>query len=203
MAFAFRNCSLLFGKVFFCFCFASPCEKRLLTVIKGKREYSSFFSPEIWISCCFWKDGSNIAAGKTGQLQKTTHFYNIFVLWCTAREKMMDLWHVWKSLIFVQKRSNGCGNHRNSVNFLTVLSIWMPATAFSRNFGIFWSLVKLDGNFSDGRKKWYIFQNLEKSVAEMLTKSKTPSGSNESLLLTLCLKTITIKLNFPISQLYY
>ena len=60
----------------------------------------------------------------------------------------------------------------------------------------------MDGNFYDGRKKWYIFQNLEKSVAEMLTKVKTPSGSNESLFLTRCLKVITVKLNFPISIPY-
>lgn len=40
-----KTVSLLFGKVFFCFCFASPCEKRLLTVIKGKLEYSSFLFP--------------------------------------------------------------------------------------------------------------------------------------------------------------
>ena len=154
MAFAFRNCSLLFGKVFFCFCFASPCEKRLLTVIKGKREYSSFFPPKFEYLVAFGRKAvSNIAAGKTGQLQKTTHFYNIFVLWCAAREKMMDLWNVWKSLIFVQKRSNGCGNDRNSVNFLIVLSIWMPATAFSRNFGIFWSLEKNGWNLFWGSKK--------------------------------------------------
>ena len=72
----------------------------------------------------------------------------------------------------------------------------MPATAFSRNYGIFWSLVKLDGNFYDGRKKWYIFQNLEKSVAEMLTKLVFPQTSNESLFLTRCFKVITVKLNF-------
>ena len=68
----------------------------------------------------------------------------------------------------------------------------------------------MEENFSGGRKKWYIFQNLEKSVAKMLTKSKTRSGSNESLFLTRCLKAITVKLNFLItaenegrSQLYY
>ena len=59
----------------------------------------------------------------------------------------------------------------------------------------------MDGNFYDGRKKWYIFQNLEKSVAEMLTKVKTRSGSNESLFLTRCLKVITVKLNFLLMKI--
>ena len=54
-------------------------QKRLLTVIREKLEYSFFFSPKFGESF-FWKDASNIAAGKTGQLQKTPQFYNNFVI---------------------------------------------------------------------------------------------------------------------------